>query len=532
MNSGRAVASMAGATIVSRILGFVRVIVVAAVLGTTALGNTFQSTNSISNVLFDLLAAGALSAALVPQLVRALQRSNKEMTDMVRSLMTIVLIVLGTITILGEVFASQLAHVIFARAPLVTRDQQIHTGTILLRFFIPQVLLYGIGAIAIAALTAKKKFVTTVLAPIGSSLVLIIFLGFFYMSEHSSDLILSTRSTFLLGLAGTGACLAFIVIPLIVAIRCGVGFLPSTNVGNGLSVLSSSIWAIAIQASAAIILATTIFIGNNKDGAVVAYQLAFVFFLAPYAIFSQSFATVLLPDLSQSATSDKTDRTFSNLVRTMMTWTYRPMTVIAAICIALGEPLMRIVSEGRANHGFEMVEICFVTLILGLLPYSVFQATSRIYFAKGNIRLPAVTIICSSIVVGAFSVYISQYVHGNSLVLVMGLSHTSMYLIAALFLVVSLKREGLDVLPNLITWIVIAGSAVYAIVGIYVEQIVDVQGRLHSISYSVLYLVVTLAIIYVATPPKYRRKLRGMISKVKHSSDADLAASELATEVS
>ena len=53
-----------------------RVLVVAAVLGTTYLGNAFQSANSVSNVLFELLAAGALSAVLVPTFVELLDRER------------------------------------------------------------------------------------------------------------------------------------------------------------------------------------------------------------------------------------------------------------------------------------------------------------------------------------------------------------------------------------------------------------------------------------------------------------------------
>ena len=71
---GRAARVMGAATAVSRILGFGRVLVIAAVLGTTDLGNTFSASNSVSNVLFDLLAAGALSAVLVPAFVELLER--------------------------------------------------------------------------------------------------------------------------------------------------------------------------------------------------------------------------------------------------------------------------------------------------------------------------------------------------------------------------------------------------------------------------------------------------------------------------
>ena len=74
---GRAAVGMGAVTAVSRGLGFVRVLVVAAVLGTTFLGNAFQAANSLSNVLFELLAAGALSAVLVPTFVRLLDAGDQ-----------------------------------------------------------------------------------------------------------------------------------------------------------------------------------------------------------------------------------------------------------------------------------------------------------------------------------------------------------------------------------------------------------------------------------------------------------------------
>ena len=113
MTLKRSVAVMATATIVSRILGFVRIVVVASLLGTTALGNTFQSTNSISNVLFDLLAAGALSAAIVPQLVHAMARNEEGFKQLISSLVSVVIVILGTISLIGILFATQISEVCF-----------------------------------------------------------------------------------------------------------------------------------------------------------------------------------------------------------------------------------------------------------------------------------------------------------------------------------------------------------------------------------------------------------------------------------
>ena len=69
---------MGVATFTSRSIGFVRVWVIARVLGTTFLGNTYQSSNSVSNVLFELLAAGALSAVLVPTFARHLSSGGEQ----------------------------------------------------------------------------------------------------------------------------------------------------------------------------------------------------------------------------------------------------------------------------------------------------------------------------------------------------------------------------------------------------------------------------------------------------------------------
>ena len=512
MTTHRAVASMAAATIASRLLGFVRIIVIAGVLGTTALGNTFQSTNAISNVLFDLLAAGALSAALVPQLVHAMARSDAELKKMVSSLVALVLIILGTVSIIGVLFAQPLSEWLFSRAPDGTRDAQVRTGAILLRFFIPQVILYGFGAVAIAVLTAKKKFITTVIAPMGSSMFIMATIIVFSFARNTSGVAMPLRDTIILGIAGTGSCLAFVAIPVVVAMRNGISFLPSKDLKSGLSVLSSSVWAIAIQASAALLLGATLLMGNQREGAVVAYQLAFVFFLAPYAILSQSFATVLLPDLSSSALKENVNTQFRDIVSNMMTWTYRPMVVVTGVCVALYGPIINIVAQGQAKSGQDMVEVVFVVLVLGIMPYSVFQATSRIYFAKSNIRLPALTILISSIVMSGAALIGSRHVSGLNLLVVMGLAHTMAYLVASLVLLIMLQREKYHVWPDRTSWMVILGSALYAGVGFVVSKNIIVRGRLLSLAYCGGYVVLSALIIFIVMGSRRRLQLKNVIA--------------------
>ena len=109
---------MGGVTAASRLMGFVRVLVIAAVLGTTYLGNTFQAANSVSNVLFELLAAGALSMVLVPTFVNLVDAGNDREVDRLASgLLGYAVAIMGTITVLGIVCSPLLARLLSSGAP-------------------------------------------------------------------------------------------------------------------------------------------------------------------------------------------------------------------------------------------------------------------------------------------------------------------------------------------------------------------------------------------------------------------------------
>src|SRR3954447_13932870 len=133
---------------VSRLTGFVRVLAVGAALGTTFLGNTYQSSNLVSNILFELLAAGLLAAPLVPAFVGLLDRGHHDDAEhLAGSLLTIALVGLGAVVILGMVAAPWIMRVLTAGVQEDSvRDAEVTLGTFWLLFFLPQILLYAIGA--------------------------------------------------------------------------------------------------------------------------------------------------------------------------------------------------------------------------------------------------------------------------------------------------------------------------------------------------------------------------------------------------
>ena len=93
---GRAAAVITAWNLVSRISGFVRVVATASALGIATLGDTYQRTNQVSNVLFELLAGGMLFSVLVPSFVEELQRGNQRARDLAGALATRGVLLLGS----------------------------------------------------------------------------------------------------------------------------------------------------------------------------------------------------------------------------------------------------------------------------------------------------------------------------------------------------------------------------------------------------------------------------------------------------
>ena len=157
-------------TAVSRASGSSACSSIAAVLGTTYLGNAFQAANSVSNVLFELVAAGALSAVLVPTFVQLLDTGDDAEADRLASgLLGIALVGLGIVTVVGIV-AAPLHR---ARADRGRRERRGRGRATRAR----DVSCCGgscrrscstrAATIATAVLYARRRFAITAAAPIG-----------------------------------------------------------------------------------------------------------------------------------------------------------------------------------------------------------------------------------------------------------------------------------------------------------------------------------------------------------------------------
>jgi putative peptidoglycan lipid II flippase len=434
-------------TAISRALGFGRVLVIAAVLGTTFLGNAFQAANSVSNVIFELLAAGALSAVLVPTFVRLLDRHEQtEAEEQAGSLLGVALLVLGAITLIGIALAPQIARLLTSNvADASIRESQEDLVAFLLRFFLPQVLLYAWGAIAIAVLHAHRRFAITAAAPIASSIVMVAFLGAFWlMTDGSTSLDLSTAEKLTLAGAGTLAVVGYVGVLLIAAERTGFRLRPHRPARAGPALrglLTRSGWGVVLHSTAGALLGVAIVTGGAVEGGVVAYQVAFVFFLAPYAILAQPIQTTVLPELSVDDALGEPD-----LFTTRLRWAVESMTMllvpVTVAFVVFARPGMEVLAFGNAaGGGVDLLAAAVASLGVGLLPYSAFLLLARSSYALDDSRTPALAALVAAAAGAAGMVLGAAATEGTATVAWLGLGHSLAYLVGTGLLAVAERRR-------------------------------------------------------------------------------------------
>jgi putative peptidoglycan lipid II flippase len=436
---------MSVATFASRGIGFVRVWVIAAVLGATYLGNTYQASSSVSNVLFELLAAGALSAVLVPTFVEAFRAGDDHEAERLASgVLGLAVVVMGIVSVVGVIFAPALARLLSTGAPDAhTEAQQIALSTFLLRFFIPQVLLYAVGTVATAVLFAQRRFVITAVAPIANTVVLIAALIVFrIMHGPNPSLDVTMPEKLVLALGGTIGVVGFIGVPTVALLRSGFRLRPS--IGTIDRKLRRLLWLsawVALQPDVALLLGTAIVMGNQVAGGVVAYQFCFVAFLAPYAILALPLHTTILPELSIDAAHEDMV-SFANRIRWGLDGMSRLLLPVAAAFVALAEPAMRVLAVGNSRHDVDLFAAAMASLGVGLFTYGTFLLLVRAFYALGDSRTPAIVagacalVGCGVMIVGGLTI---ESRAGR--VAALGLGHSAAYFLGTLVLGALLRRR-------------------------------------------------------------------------------------------
>ncbi|HEX9775976.1 MAG TPA: lipid II flippase MurJ [Actinomycetota bacterium] len=389
----RATLGMTALTALSRATGFARVLVVAAVLGPTFLGNTYQSANTVPNLLFELLAAGALQAVLIPTLVEVLDTAGRdEVSRVAGSVLGLAATVLGVVAGLGMIASPWIMRgLVSGVADPAVRDAQVRLGTVFLLFFLPQVAFYAAGMVGTAVLNAQERFALPAFAPVVNNVVVIGAYAGFWALRGGAAPSLELRAIEIAVLAGgtTLGVMAFTLVPVVAAVRSGVSLRPRLDLRHAAvrRIGRQGVWAAVYVGSTQVLLAAALVLANRVEGGVVTYHVAYTFFLLPHALISVPIATALFPRLSRRA---RDGRGFGATLGAGARAT-GVLTVVAAVAVVvLARPLAGLALFGRAGaHAGEVARVLtgFAPAIVG---YGLFVLLTRAFYATGDARTPAI----------------------------------------------------------------------------------------------------------------------------------------------
>lgn len=477
---------------VSRVTGFVRIVIVAAVLGTTFLGNTYQSANTIPNIVFELFAAGALQAVLVPSLVARFDRGDHRGAErLAGSVLGHTALGLAVFAVLGAVAAPWIMEVLVSGVddPAIRADQ-VRLGTVFLLVFLPQIIVYDLGIVATAVLHARGRFALPAIAPAVNNIVVsAAYLVFWYLrAGEEPSLDLSVIEIVVLAGGTSFAVVAFCSIPVVGVWRTGFRFRPNLDRSDPAlrDLAGQGTWAGLYLAMTQILLGAVLILANRAEGGVVAYQVGFTFFLLPHALFALPVLTTLFPTASrQVQAGDWT--ALSATIRRGTTAIALFVLPAAAALATLAGPLSGVALFGNVDRAGTRVIADVVTgFAPGLIGYGLFYFLTRMLYATGDMRTPTV-VHAAVVAVGVTAMFVSSLVvDADALVPALAWSHSATYLLGAVALLVVVRsRLAARSVPVRLGGILgrqLLAVAVAAATMIGVADMVDLDGRVGDLA--------------------------------------------------
>jgi putative peptidoglycan lipid II flippase len=344
---------------------------------------------------------------------------------------------MSVVAIVGIIASPAIASLLTAAVddPAIAEQQQ-DLVTILLCFFLPQVVLYAVGTVTTAVHNSKGSFVLPAAAPIGNTVVLVAALLIFRaMAGSEPDLDLTTAERLVLGLGGTLGVAAFVGVPAVVLRARGfrLPFHPGVAWRDPRvrKLMRLSGWAVLQHAAAGLLLLTAIVVGGGVAGGVVAYQFAFVVFLTPYGVLAQPILTTTHTQMSRYAAESSTEELGASLRWAVDAIGAVTFPVTAGLC-AMAVPIMSVLAFGRATEGdgVELLGAALAWLALGLFPYSASMLLSRAWYALGDSRTPGLAVVVSSVVGAVVMLVVGSSFDGPARLAVLGAAHSLTYLLA------------------------------------------------------------------------------------------------------
>nr|WP_235926160.1 murein biosynthesis integral membrane protein MurJ [Actinokineospora pegani] len=396
----KASGSMAIATLVSRITGFLWKMVLAWVMAIGVITDSFTVANTMPNIIFELLLGGVLASVVVPLLVRS-QKDPDGGAEYTNRLLTVGLTALA----IGTVIA-------VAAAPLFTwlyiddssGEANPALVTALAYLLLPEILFYGLFALLSAILQAKNIFGPTAWAPVVNNLVIIATLLVYAVlpGEISLDPVrMGDAKLLTLGIGVTLGIIVQSAILLPFLRKTGFKFKWTWGLDSRLKEFGGlGLWVLGYVAISQVGMVVTqrVLTGAAEGGAFI-YSNAWLLFQLPYGIIGVSLLTAILPRMSKSAADNDIAKLVDDLSlgsRLSAVMLVPISAVLTGVGSAVGIALFKAGATSFDNA--ERLGLALAFSAFGLLPYALVMLQLRVFYAMKDARTPTLIMVVMTVV--------------------------------------------------------------------------------------------------------------------------------------
>jgi len=385
---------MGFATLISRITGFAKIVLLATILG-AALASSFAVANQLPTLIAALVLEATFTAIFVPVLTRAEQSDPDRGAAFVRRLVTLVTALLLVATTLSVLAAPLLVRLMLGRNPQVNEPLTIAFAYLLL----PQVLAYGLTSVFMAILNTRNVFGPTAWAPVVNNIVAITTLGVYLAvpGELSVNPVeMGNPKLLVLGIGTNVGVFAQTAVLLVALRRQHVSLRPLWGIDQRLKRFGTMAGAMVLYV---LISQLGLVVGNQIASTAAAsgpaiYNYTWLVLMLPFGMIGVTVLTVVMPRLSRNAAADDTGAVLADLSLATRLTLITLIPIVAFMTVggpAIGSALFAYGHFGEVDAGYLGAAIALSAFTL--IPYGLVLLQLRVFYAREQPWTPIVIIL-------------------------------------------------------------------------------------------------------------------------------------------
>lgn len=385
---------MAFATLMSRLTGFARIVLVATILG-AALASAFSIAYQLPNLIAALVLEATFTAIFVPVLARAERDDPDGGAAFVRRLVTLATTLLVVTTTLSLAMAPQLVGLMLGSEPEVNRDLTLAFSYLLL----PQVLFYGLSSVFMAILNTRNIFGPPAWAPVCNNLVALTTLVVYLIvpGELSLDPVrMGNAKLLVLGIGMTLGTVTQVLVLYVAIRRERISLRPLWGIDDRLKKFGTMAAAMVLYvliSQAGLIIGNRIASGAAASGPAI-YNYTWLVLQLPFGIIGVTVLTVVMPRLSRNAAANDNPAVLADLSLAVRLTMVTLIPIVAVMTVggpAIGSALFAYGNFGDVDAGYLGMAITLSAFTL--IPYALVLLELRVFYAREQPWTPIALIV-------------------------------------------------------------------------------------------------------------------------------------------